>query len=165
MVIQRHFINAAVLFSIVLASGAFTPCAAESLSTERLSLEAALIDVALVPPPAVGFGPADLSVQRVVDGIGSDELASRPSDDADAPVVLQTETIDPWAEAFAESCRLAARIAAREPSLDDPRYPVVLNTEVQFFLERFTGRHREVVTLWVNRSARYLTMIREVRHE
>src|SRR5947207_2837444 len=99
MAIHRHFVNAAVLFSIVLASGAFTPCAAESLSTERPSLEAALIDVALVPPPAAGFGPADLSVQRVVGGIGSDELPSRPSDDADAPVALQAETTDPWVEA------------------------------------------------------------------
>jgi membrane-bound lytic murein transglycosylase D len=162
MAIQRHFVNAAVLFSIVLASGAFTPGAAESVSTEQPRVEAASIAVASVPPPAVGVGPADLSVLRVVDGIGSDERAARPSDGADAPGALQTETIDPWAEAFAESCRLAARVAAREPTLDDPRYPVVLNTEVQFFLERFTGRHREVVTLWVNRSARYLTMIREV---
>ncbi|HEV8616378.1 MAG TPA: transglycosylase SLT domain-containing protein [Methylomirabilota bacterium] len=101
-------------------------------------------------------------MQRVVDGIGSDEFASRPTDAADVPVSLQIETIDPWAEAFAESSRLAARVAAREPTLDDPRYPVVLNMEVQFFLDRFTGIHREVVTLWVNRSARYLTMIRDI---
>ena len=161
MVIQRRLVSAAVIFWFVLAPGAFTPSAAESLSADRLGFPPALIDVASVPPPAVGLGPADLSVQRVVDGIGSGELASRPADDADERLPIQTE-IDPWAEALAESARLAARIAPQEPTLDDPRYPVVLNTQVRFFLDRFTGTHREVVTLWVNRSARYMTMIRDV---
>ena len=36
------------------------------------------------------------------------------------------------------------------------------NAQVQFHLDRFTGSSREVVTLWVHRSSRYLAMIREV---
>ena len=38
----------------------------------------------------------------------------------------------------------------------------MLNTEVRQFLERFTRDRREVVGAWVNRSARYLGMIRGV---
>jgi len=38
---------------------------------------------------------------------------------------------------------------------------LVLNAEVQYFLDRFTGSRREVVETWMNRSGRYLGMIRE----
>ena len=43
-----------------------------------------------------------------------------------------------------------------------PTYPLVLNREVQHFLDRFTRERRDVVGLWINRSSRYLGMIREV---
>lgn len=43
-----------------------------------------------------------------------------------------------------------------------PQYPLVLNREVQHFLDRFTGVHRDVVGVWIGRSNRYLGMIREV---
>jgi membrane-bound lytic murein transglycosylase D len=160
MAIQRRLSIVALFFSILLVPGAFSPSAAESLSTERPSLEPALIEVESVPPSAEAPDRADPSVQRMVEEIGSGTLASRPSDDVDLLAAAQAP--DPWAEAFAESARLMARSTGREPTLNDPRYPVVLNTQVQYFLERFTGSRREVVTLWVNRSARYLAMIREV---
>jgi peptidoglycan lytic transglycosylase D len=171
MAITPRFVNVVAVFLFLLAPGAFMPSAAESLSTERASLEPALIDVASVPEPVQNVGRIDLSVQQVVDEIGSASLASRPSDDVDAlatPVespeinVAVDEARDPWADAFAESSRLAARVVVREPTLEDPHYPVVVNPQVQYFLDRFTGARRDVVTLWVNRSARYLTMIREV---
>ncbi|MBI2215881.1 MAG: transglycosylase SLT domain-containing protein [Candidatus Rokubacteria bacterium] len=41
-------------------------------------------------------------------------------------------------------------------------YPVVLNAQVQHFLDRFTRERREIVAMWLNRSSRYLGMIREV---
>jgi membrane-bound lytic murein transglycosylase D len=41
-------------------------------------------------------------------------------------------------------------------------YPVAVNPQVQYFLDRFTGARREVVNLWVGRAGRYLTMIRDV---
>src|SRR5437868_11447376 len=63
---------------------------------------------------------------------------------------------DGWAEAYAEGSRISyVAITAQA-------YPVALNPQVQFFLDRFTGSSRDVVTLWVNRSARYLTRAREV---
>ncbi|PYM04753.1 MAG: hypothetical protein DMD82_13470 [Candidatus Rokuibacteriota bacterium] len=35
------------------------------------------------------------------------------------------------------------------------------NDRIQYFVERFTGSRREVIELWLNRSRRYLGMIRE----
>ncbi len=66
--------------------------------------------------------------------------------------------IDPWAEAFAESAHLQA---LARPAPDVPEYPLVVNAEVQYFLDRFTGSHRAVVEAWIGRSGRYLGMIRE----
>ncbi|HTO11413.1 MAG TPA: transglycosylase SLT domain-containing protein [Candidatus Binatia bacterium] len=65
--------------------------------------------------------------------------------------------VDPWAEAFAESSRVAAL-----PGPVRPPYPVTVNPQVQHFLDRFTGERRDVVTLWVGRAGRYLGMIRDV---
>jgi membrane-bound lytic murein transglycosylase D len=63
---------------------------------------------------------------------------------------------DGWADAWAEGSRISyVAITAQA-------YPVALNPQVQFFLDRFTGSSRDVVTLWVNRSARYLGRAREV---
>jgi membrane-bound lytic murein transglycosylase D len=64
--------------------------------------------------------------------------------------------IDPWAEAFAESSRASVVVHGRSV------YPVAINSQVQHFLDRFTGARREVVNLWVGRAGRYLGMIREV---
>src|SRR6266705_1295191 len=61
------------------------------------------------------------------------------------------DTTDAWAEAFAQSSRLRATIVA-------PPYPLVINGQVQAFIERFTGSRREIVELWLNRSSRYLSM-------
>ncbi|MBI3637507.1 MAG: transglycosylase SLT domain-containing protein [Candidatus Rokubacteria bacterium] len=66
---------------------------------------------------------------------------------------------DPWAEAFAESARLNVR---PQRVSDVPGFPIVMNPQVQAFLDRFTGSRREVVTLWLSRSGHYLGMIREV---
>ena len=63
---------------------------------------------------------------------------------------------DGWADAYAEGSRVSyVAITAQA-------YPVALNPQVQFFLDRFTGSSRDVVTLWVNRSSRYLARAREV---
>jgi peptidoglycan lytic transglycosylase D len=43
-----------------------------------------------------------------------------------------------------------------------PPYPLVLNPQVQHFLDRFTHERRDVVGLWFSRSSRYLGMMREV---
>jgi membrane-bound lytic murein transglycosylase D len=43
-----------------------------------------------------------------------------------------------------------------------PTYPVIRNAQVQHFLDRFTRERREIVGMWLDRSHRYLGMIREV---
>ena len=79
----------------------------------------------------------------------------------ETPSIEQTEAgLDPIAEAFAESTRLSVRVVERAP--EPPAYPVTVNPQVQFFIDRFTIYRREVVSLWVNRSARYLGMVRDV---
>lgn len=49
-----------------------------------------------------------------------------------------------------------------ELASEPPAYPLVVNAQVQHFLDRFTGERRDIIGLWINRSNRYLGMIREV---
>jgi membrane-bound lytic murein transglycosylase D len=158
MAIQPKFLASVICFSLIFATGIVLPCAAESLfavDTTPPEHEAVPppfdLDNAAIPPPAdldrvVPFG------EPPVDEVGSGQVA--PPDDAVANTTSPLLEIDPFAEAFAESLRFS--------KLPPATYPLVLNDEVQFFLERFTGTHREVVGLWVNRSARFREMIRAV---
>jgi len=92
------------------------------------------------PPMEQGVEDAGSSPERPVGAI-----------DANLP--------DAWAEAFAAGSRIPfPRVVEVEPH----PYPVVVNPQVQYFLDLFTGKRREIVTTWVNRSGRYLGMIREV---
>jgi membrane-bound lytic murein transglycosylase D len=70
---------------------------------------------------------------------------------------LDADLSDAWAEAFAAGSRVPYSIQFSEA----PSYPVVINPQVQYFIDLFTGKRREIVTLWVSRSAHYLVMIRE----
>jgi len=40
-------------------------------------------------------------------------------------------------------------------------FPVTVNRQVQYYLDFFTGRHREHFAVWLSRSGRYLPMIQE----
>ncbi|MGH7335187.1 MAG: transglycosylase SLT domain-containing protein [Candidatus Rokuibacteriota bacterium] len=40
-------------------------------------------------------------------------------------------------------------------------YPIVTNSQVGYFLERFTRERRDVINQWLNRSGKFLGMIRE----
>src|SRR5438874_1602446 len=75
-----------------------------------------------------------------------------------AKALAEVTEVDSWAHAFAESAQLNA--VALAP--DFPDYPRVMNDDVQYFLDRFTGSRRIVVELWMSRSGRYLAMIQEV---
>src|SRR2546425_6240278 len=148
---QSRFLAGALGFSLLLGPGCITPGAAEPLSTaplDRAEPDAFAPDGAATEPSAilsrgalwVPLGEPD------VNGTGSTARADAGG----------TVTEDGWAEAYGDGSRVSyATITA-------PAYPVTLNPQVQFHLDRFTGTHREVVTLWVHRSSRYLTMIREV---
>jgi len=152
---QGRFFAAALGFSLFFGPGVVAPGAAEPLFTaspDGATPDAAAPDGAPADPAAapsrdalwVPLGEPDVS------GTGSAAPA-----DGDA-VASTTSTDDGWAEAYGDGTRISyAAIVA-------PAYPVALNPQVQFFLDRFTGSSREVVTLWVSRSGRYLAMIREV---
>jgi membrane-bound lytic murein transglycosylase D len=127
------------LFSALLTSGSVQPVAADPFW-----LDQPLAARAAVPPQTLD--QLDVQLEQTVEEWGSVRIGE--------PLVEN----DPWAEAFAESLRLR-NIAS--PTLNVPRYPVASNAQVQFFLNRFTRERREVVELWLNRSGRFLDMIRE----
>jgi membrane-bound lytic murein transglycosylase D len=43
----------------------------------------------------------------------------------------------------------------------DYDFPVMLNRQVQYYLDFFMGKHRDNFAIWLSRSGRYLPMIRE----
>jgi peptidoglycan lytic transglycosylase D len=44
-------------------------------------------------------------------------------------------------------------------------FPVTVNRQVQYYLDFFTGKHRQHFAVWLSRSGRYLPMIHEYLHE
>jgi soluble lytic murein transglycosylase-like protein len=177
MAIQARFLRLSVTFFVLFASGAFTPGAAEPLPMSADLLEHA------IPPQYDDLGPVDLLAERPIEDMGSGApvvpaealptetipaealpMAALPVEMPVKPQGMQALEIpfDPWAAAFAESSRVPAPRASRYSP-----YPLVLNSQVQYFVDRFTGARREVVDTWFTRSGRYLNMIRDVlrRHE
>src|SRR3989442_2750947 len=143
MAIQARFALVTSSFFALLASGAFAPAAADPFSTPAAALEYE----AFPSSRDDASGLELLWVERLAEegGSGASLIDAAAAEDS----------TDPWAEAFAESSRLRATIVS-------PPYPLVINGPVQAFIERFTGSRREVVELWLNRSGRYLSMIRDV---
>src|SRR6266568_1108476 len=125
------------------APGALTPVAADPFSTP-----AAAVEYEAFPSSRDDASGLELLwVERLAEEGGSGASLT--------DVAAADDSTDAWAEAFAESSRLRATVVS-------PPYPLVINGAVQAFIERFTGSSRDVVELWLNRSGRYLTMIRDV---
>jgi membrane-bound lytic murein transglycosylase D len=157
MAIRGRLRAAALGFSVVLALGAFAHSAADPFSPSAsddvlipaqddgggIREATAVLGRQPQPPPAMEQGAAD---------VGSTFEKPAGVIDADLP--------DAWAEAFAAGSRIP--FSSRVVDVDSPSYPVVVNPQVQYFLDLFTGKRREIVNLWVSRSGRYLAMIREV---
>src|SRR5438128_6615435 len=143
MAIRACFALVTSGFFALLASGAFAPAAADPFSTPAAALEYE----AFPSSRDDASGLELLWVERLAEegGSGASLIDAAAAEDS----------TDPWAEAFAESSRLRATVVS-------PPYPLVINGAVQAFIERFTGSRREVVELWLNRSGRYLSMIRDV---
>jgi len=150
MAIQRRFLLVASVFIAVSASGSLAPVGAASFWPDGANGFSSVIDQAAVPAPVDDRLRPDLLVEQWLDGVGSV---------AEQEAASETEPlgVDPWADAYAESSRAAVVSVPRKSA-----YPVSMNPQVQYFLDRFTGARRDVVNLWVGRSGRYLGMIREV---
>ena len=150
---QSRFFAAALGLSILLGPGVITPGAAEPLSPA--SPDRAEPDA--FAPDGADPGPATIPPRGALwVPLGEPDVTGTGSGARDEDFAAATSTDDGWAEAYGDGSRVSyAAIMA-------PAYPVMLNAQVQFHLDRFTGSSREVVTLWVHRSSRYLAMIREV---
>jgi membrane-bound lytic murein transglycosylase D len=149
MPIRARFLRGAWGFLVVFASGAFTPAAADSFLLSAITEEAAR------PPIGDGITSPDLSVEPSVTEAGSAPVEGGGAHE-DISWHPRVEP-DPWAEALADSSRLAALI----PETPRPSYSIPINQQVQFFLNRFTRDRREVVDKWFGRAGRYLEMIRD----
>jgi membrane-bound lytic murein transglycosylase D len=148
MAIRARFLVSALTLSSVLTAGSVLPATADS------PLAPSELEYAVVPPYGDDFTGSDLSMERGMPEAGSGAEATPWADGLPA---VSNVVDDPWADAFAES----ARLAAIAPRLFPP-YQVNMNGQVKFFLDRFTGDQRKVVGMWMDRSARYLGMIRTV---
>jgi len=145
MTTHSRVFAAALSLSILIGPGAIALAAAEPLSApspkdapDAFSQDDPVVEPAAVPAcdlPWASLGEHD------VNGTGSEPF-NDPSDG--------------WADAYADGSRVSYSAVMAQA------YPVALNPQVQFFLERFTGPHRDAMTLWVSRSGRYLSMARQV---
>jgi membrane-bound lytic murein transglycosylase D len=145
MAIRTRLRAAALSFPLVLALGAFSRGAAEPLYP---------VEFDGVDPESASVLSRDAQPPQAEQG--GTNFGSVP--ETPPAVAIDGEMPDAWAEAFAAGSRLPYT-----PLVESvPEYPVVITPQVQYFLDLFTGKRRELVNLWVSRSGRYLGMIREV---
>jgi membrane-bound lytic murein transglycosylase D len=102
----------------------------------------------LAPGVILPVAADPLTVQQVMLEAPSSGAISEPPPRAD--VVLEHPLID------------SSSVSAWLPIGPQHPYPLVVNPQVQHFLDRFTGERRDVIGLWINRSGRYLGMMREI---
>ncbi len=140
MAIETRFVHVTATFLfIVLASAPFAPAGADP---------DVMLDDAVEEAAPDHFDPS--LVRQPVDEPGSVAAIPDVESEVDAESEVAVE-LDQWAEELVE---------ASKPTR--PVYEVVVNDRVKYFMERYTGDRREVVSRWLDRSTRYLEMIREV---
>ena len=142
MAIRTRLRAVALSFSVVLALGALSRGDAEPF--HHIAPEPPLDEQGSTNFGSVPDVPPVIAVEPVIE--------------SDPTVVVDDELPDAWAEAFAVGSRVPSGAVAKA----GPDYPVVVTPQVQHFLDLFTGKRREIVTLWASRSGRYLGMIRQV---
>jgi Transglycosylase SLT domain/LysM domain len=139
-------------FRLLLASlvGILTPIAISPACAESQSSTPDFFEVSV--PVSV---PSTSTNELIRPIPAPDTKTGEPSLQDDSSVWVP-EDFDPWAYAFAESSRLQAR-SVRFAKV--PTYSVAMNSQVRYFVDRFTTSRRDVVGLWVRRSGQYLGMI------
>ncbi len=137
-----------VLLPVLLATLNAGPSAAES------SLNEPIVEHSALPPPGISTPAPDTPIQRPPEPTSSmagDGLSQPPAGPG-------PHDHEPFIDHFSPAPGLA-RPPANPRS---PEYPVASNRRVQYFLDRFTGTRREVIERWLDRSTRYLHMVRDV---
>jgi len=139
-------------FRLLLAGfvGIFSPIAISPACAESQSPSSDFFEVSVPSVPADEFStPAPATEIKPEEPSLQDDSSVWVPDDFDA-----------WAYAFAESSRLQARSVR---FVKAPTYSIATNnSQVKYFVDRFTSSRRDVVGLWVRRSGHYLGMIFEV---
>jgi len=144
MAIRASFRLLLASFLGILAPIAISPACAESQSPSRDILE-----VSVPSPSNEEFTQPTPSFDRKTEEPGLQDDSS----------VWVPEDFDPWAYAFAESSRLQGQSFR---FVKVPTYSISMNSQVKYFVDRFTTVRRDVVGLWVRRSGQYLGMIFDV---
>mgnify|MGYP001223007524 FL=1 len=126
--------------------GDSTGRSAESVQAEGVPVDGELVAVnpvmsTVLPGPAV---PPLLELSSETEPLDAETLADNR--------VLQGEGQTPPEEA-------GPSVDPTEPVFD---FPVVENDKVRYFVDYYTGRARGTFKIWLERSARYLPMMREV---
>lgn len=104
------------------------------------------------------------------DGVSSESQTGSDvqSDDGEGCVVLPPQHLEDDAETIADSELLTAELAVPEEpgEVVEPEplfdFPVIENDQVRYLVDRYTGNGRRTFTRWMQRSGRYLPMMREV---
>ena len=142
-------IRASFRLLLAISAGILPSIALSSVNAESQSLTPEFFEVSAPTAPSEEF-------VRPAVAIGTQKVEAALQDD---PSVWVPDDFDAWAYAFAESSRLQS---TRLRIVKVPAYSVAMNSQVKYFVDRFTTKHREVVGLWVRRSGQYLDMIFEV---
>jgi membrane-bound lytic murein transglycosylase D len=159
MSIRIHSVFTIAMLVAVAAQGVLKPAAAD--------LE--LVPSSTGPEAGAAPAPSDLSrresspsplLQQPTEEAGS-SATSAPVGPAAEPAAVEAVSAPPPLESPAPPPAEALVIPPVEISGEYDPYSVVVNDRVQFFMDRYTGSRRDVVGLWLSRSPRYLTMIRD----
>jgi len=128
-------------------------------------------------------GRSDLSQSSPPDGQSSTHEATNPdaqtlipetdpssnqTTPADAaPATPQAETTQDVADGEADSSDGTAMAATTDPEIDGSTYdvPIVRNESVEDYIEYFQTEIRDKFTLWLERSGRYIPLMRQVFKE
>src|SRR6266700_481438 len=97
MAIRALFAVSALSLSSVLTAGSVLPATADPL------LASSELEHAAMPPQ----GGSDLSMERGMDEVGS---GAEPTPWSDGALAVANVVDDPWADAYAESARLASLV-------------------------------------------------------
>jgi Transglycosylase SLT domain/LysM domain len=101
----------------------------------------------------------------VVDDPWAEAFGASPPPVAVKPTATTADIVvvdDPWAEAFGASpppVAVKPTVTAVAAVVAD--YAIDANDRTRHFLERFTGARRSLIGMWLERSGRYLGMIRD----
>ena len=128
-------------FRLLLASlvGIISPIAFSPACAESQSLPPDFLEVSVPSPSNEELTPLAPSFDTKTEESGLQDDSS----------VWVPEDFDPWAYAFAESSRLQAQSFRL---VRVPTYSISMNSQVKYFVDRFTTIRRDVVGLWVRRS-------------